>query len=93
MKIVFLAQAVKELEEGFVFYNDQLKELGNQFYTEVFDSINIIQKYPTTWCRVGKNTRKCILRRFSYLILYILEEESKKEKERIENSKKNNKKD
>jgi hypothetical protein len=75
MKIVFLAQSVRELEDGFVFYNDQLQGLGNQFYTEVFDSIDIIKKYPAIWDKVGQNTRKCILKRFPYLILYICEKD------------------
>ncbi len=75
MHIKFFPLAVEELEDAISFYNVQLKGLGNQFYKEVFEAIEIIQKYPEAWHKVGKNTRKYILMRFPYLILYIFEDD------------------
>jgi len=73
MKVIFLPLAEKEFGEAVIYYNDQLRGLGDQFYDEVVASIEFIQKIPQGWQKVGKHTRRCMLKRFPYLILYIIE--------------------
>ncbi|MFH1645002.1 MAG: type II toxin-antitoxin system RelE/ParE family toxin [Candidatus Omnitrophota bacterium] len=75
MNIKFFPLALKELEDAVSFYNDQFKDLGNQFYHEVFEAIGLIRKYPAAWQKVGNNTSRYILRRFPYLILYVFEDD------------------
>ena len=74
MNVVFLPPADKELEEAINFYNDQLKGLGDQFYEDVVEVIALMVSYPTAWRKVGVNTRKCLLKRFPYLILFVPDE-------------------
>ena len=73
MKIIFLPPADKELRDAVVYYNDQLEGLGNQFLQDVLTAIDFIKKFPYAWHKVGKHTRRFLLRRFPYLILYIPE--------------------
>lgn len=75
MTIIFLPPADKEFEEAIIYYNDQLPGLGDQFYDEVIAAIKFIRKFPRGWQKVGKYTRKCILKHFPYLILYVAEED------------------
>lgn len=71
MRIIFLPPADKELEDAVVYYNDQLEGLGEHFLQEVSTAIELIKKFPHAWHKIGKHTRRFLLKRFPYLILYI----------------------
>ena len=75
MKMIFLSPAGQELEDAFIYYNDQLPGLGKQFFREVSTAIELIRKFPQAWHKVGKHTRRFLLKRFPYLILYIPEKD------------------
>ncbi|NOR44349.1 MAG: type II toxin-antitoxin system RelE/ParE family toxin [Candidatus Delongbacteria bacterium] len=75
MKVIFLSPADTELEDAINYYNDQLHGLGDQFYDEFFVGIDFIKKYPIAWQKVGENTRRYILKRFPYMVLYVAEED------------------
>ena len=70
MKVVFLANAYQELNDAIAFYEDQLPGLGEIFYKEVNETIDLICLYPHGWQLVTKLTHKCPLHKFPYLILY-----------------------
>ncbi len=72
MKVTFIEPADIELEDAVDFYNDQLSGLVLSLYDEVMAGIKLITDFPTAWKRVGPRTRKCLLRRFPYFILYIV---------------------
>ncbi|VAX37376.1 hypothetical protein MNBD_UNCLBAC01-906 [hydrothermal vent metagenome] len=73
MKVILLPSADKKLDEAVDYYNDQLNGLGEQFYKEFISLIEFIQIIPQGWQKVGKHTRRCLFKRFPYLILYIVE--------------------
>ena len=75
MKVIFLPPADKELVEAISFYNDQMTGLGDKFYKDVVSALNLIIAFPQGWQKVGINTRKCILKHFPYLILFVVEKE------------------
>lgn len=75
MEIIFLPPADTELEDAIHFYENQLKGLGHQFYTEVVKAIDFIIQYPEGWHKTGQHTRRFMLKRFPYSILYVYEEE------------------
>lgn len=75
MEIIFLPPADAELEDASHFYENQLKGLGRQFYNEVTKAIDFIIQYPQAWHKTGQYTRRFMLKRFPYLILYVFEEE------------------
>jgi toxin ParE1/3/4 len=75
MIIEFLPPADKELHDAVNYYNDQLMGLGDQFFTEFETGLSLISKFPHYWEKVGANTRRFILKRFPYLILFIQEKD------------------
>nr|CAX68917.1 Plasmid stabilization system protein [uncultured bacterium] len=70
MNVVFLPKARQELIEAVVFYDQQNKGLGSLFLRECFEAIEIIRLYPSGCQLITKKTRKCLLRRFPYMVLY-----------------------
>lgn len=75
MKIVFLPLAEQELQQAITYYEEQLKGLGRQFFNEIDYAINLIKLFPSGWHKIDGNARKCIVKRFPYLILYHVEKD------------------
>ena len=65
MKITFVEPADQELDDGIEYYEGIIPGLGSAFYEEVMSS----------WTKVGKRTRRCLLKRFPHFILFIPENE------------------
>lgn len=76
MKLIILPEAENDLKDALVFYNDQLPKLGDQFYKEVLTAFDVILLFPAGWSKVGEHTRKFTLKRFPYLVLYIVEKDA-----------------
>ena len=73
MNVILIPPADKELEEAIDYYNDQLPGLGGQFYNAFLSAIDYISIAPEAWRKVGDNTRRISLKRFPYLVLYVLD--------------------
>jgi toxin ParE2 len=73
MEIVILDLALLEIEDAILYYEDQLTSLGKEFYKEVFETFDVILCHPNAWKKIGKQTRKCLLKRFPYFVFYIVE--------------------
>lgn len=73
MNIILLSPADTELEEAIEFYNTQLPGLGDQFYNEFLFTVDLLNRTPFGWRKVGKNTRRINVKRFPYLILYVVD--------------------
>ena len=73
MNIILIPPSDKELEEAIDYYNDQMLGLGEQFYNAFLSSVAYISIAPDVWRKVGKNTRRINIKRFPYLILYVLD--------------------
>ncbi|MEE9429411.1 MAG: type II toxin-antitoxin system RelE/ParE family toxin [Melioribacteraceae bacterium] len=76
MKLKFIHPSEQELIDAYQFYEEQLTGLGNQFINEFNNTIKVILNHPTLWKKVGEKTRRALIKRFSYLILYIYKEET-----------------
>ncbi len=76
MTLIFLPPAEQELSEAIEFYNLQLSGLGNAFAKETFETLELIKDFPLGWQKISRHTHKSPLRRFPYLILYAVEEDS-----------------
>ncbi|OHC02559.1 MAG: plasmid stabilization protein [Planctomycetes bacterium RIFCSPLOWO2_12_FULL_40_19] len=70
MKYSFHPSAKKELNEAIDYYNDCQDKLGLEFSKEVYKSIQIILQFPQAWSQLSKNTRRCLVNRFPYGIIY-----------------------
>ena len=73
MNVILISPADKELEEAIDYYNDQLSGLGDQFYNAFLASIHHLKQAPAAWRKIGKNTRRINIKRFPYLILYVID--------------------
>jgi plasmid stabilization system protein ParE len=76
MKLQFVEPSEQELKDAFDFYENQLEGLGDRFLIELNKSIKIILERPLAWSKIGNRTRRALLKKFPYLILYIHENDT-----------------
>lgn len=69
-KIKFHPEAANEYNHSVDWYNDQEENLGAQFTREIERGLNFIRIFPTFWMRYYKGTRRFILRKFPFSIIY-----------------------
>jgi toxin ParE2 len=68
VQVIEVAQ--RELDEAVSYYNGQVAGLGDAFLLEVVATIERIRRFPEGWHPLGKNIRRCRLRRFPYGLIY-----------------------
>ena len=73
MKVRFIAPANIELDGALRYYDYQLTGLGFRFFQEVDAAIERIRFMPEAWTKIGKRTRRCMLKNFPYALFYIAE--------------------
>ena len=67
-------EASQELHEAYLWYEEQYPGLGLNFVQDIKSSIQTILKFPTGWPMVGKYTKRCLLIKYPYLLLYTYED-------------------
>ncbi|MBL1319657.1 MAG: type II toxin-antitoxin system RelE/ParE family toxin [Methylophaga sp.] len=70
MKVVFLKIAEAELDDAFEYYESVQSGLGFRFLTEVELSNTRIQQFPLSYEKIGKYSRRCLVQKFPYGIIY-----------------------
>lgn len=70
MNYSFHAEAEAELNQAVDYYNACRTDLGWEFAEEVHATIQRILAYPMAWTPLSKHTRRCLMHRFPYGILY-----------------------
>ncbi|MFA7232279.1 MAG: type II toxin-antitoxin system RelE/ParE family toxin [Victivallaceae bacterium] len=70
MKIIILAVAEQELAEAIAYYNSEYPGLGYELALEAKESLSRINLFPDAWPPFSPNTRRCLINRFPYGILY-----------------------
>lgn len=75
MRVVFSKYAKQELDDAVRFYELAHPGLGQHFKREVRNAAKRIGTYPHAWSKEAENTRKCLLHRFPYKLLYSVEDE------------------
>ena len=70
MKVRFLTPASVELTEAIEYYEGQRLGLGYEFLTEVESAIDKITQFPDAWTLVSDRTRRILLKRFPFGLLY-----------------------
>jgi plasmid stabilization system protein ParE len=66
-------EARHELEQAVEWYEMQLPDLGRQFRSEVYRTFDNIVARPELYPKSRGAARKAVLRRFPYLIFYLVE--------------------
>ena len=70
MNYLFLDEAERELYEAVAYYEESSEGLGLEFSREVFATVSRILKFPEAWSPYSNRTRRCLLKRFPYGIVY-----------------------
>ena len=60
MEIRLLKTAQAELDDGIIYYEEQVSGLGIEFLDEILDTFKRIKLNPVTWTPFIKRTRRCL---------------------------------
>jgi len=72
MQIRFIEPASIELDDAIEYYEMQLNGLGKRFLDEVIETTGIISQFPDLFPKNSAHTRKAVLRKFPFNIIYAL---------------------
>ena len=75
MNTIFHYESERELESGFLWYEEQVAGLGYAFLEGVYSAIRRIKQYPRVGNDFGEEVRRVLIRRFPYCLWYAVEEE------------------
>lgn len=70
MNYTFHPEAKAELNEAVDYYNVCRPGLGSEFAREVYAAIQNILAHPEAWTSLSKNSRRCLVHRFPYGVIY-----------------------
>ena len=70
MKFYFHEDAEAEFDKAVDFYEDCQRGLGLEFAQEVYATIALIIRFPDAWSPMSKNTRRCLVNRFPFGVIY-----------------------
>ncbi len=70
MMYTFHPEAYIELNHSVEFYEKQQINLGLEFLEEVYLTIYRIIEFPQASSKQSKNTRKCLINRFPFAVIY-----------------------
>ena len=75
-KLIVRPEAETELEEAFVWYEQQVIGLGSQFFLAVDATLNSIQRDPLQYPVVYKDVRRALTRRFPYQVFFVINDKT-----------------
>jgi len=70
VKVDFLNEAEDEFLAAISRYNIEREGLGHEFAAEVRRTLERIEQYPEAWVALSRRTRRCLVNRFPYGVLY-----------------------
>ena len=70
MNYSFHPSAKDELNLAIDYYEECQSGLGEEFAKEIFCTIQRIIQFPKGWSKLSKNTRRCLINRFPFGIIY-----------------------
>lgn len=68
----FTEPASIELDDAIEYYELQLTGLGKKFFSDVIETLELISKFPQLFTQNSEHTRKAVLRKFPYNLIYSL---------------------
>ncbi|SFR49392.1 type II toxin-antitoxin system RelE/ParE family toxin [Thiomicrospira sp. ALE5] len=72
MKVVVTEQARSSLLDARNYYNAQMGGLGYEFVQEFVAAVSRIKAHPEAWTLLSKRTRRCLVNRFPYSVIFRL---------------------
>lgn len=76
MKTVLLPLAQVELDEAFLWYEEQVVGLGYQFLEEFNQAAKLVESFPDLYEKIDEHLRRCLLNRFPYGLIYGIDKET-----------------
>jgi plasmid stabilization system protein ParE len=76
MKFYFHPDAEAEFDRAVEYYEQFQPGLGLEFAEEIYATITRIIQYPDAWSALSKNSRRCLVSRFPYGVIYQIESRS-----------------
>ncbi len=70
MKVSFHPDAKEEFTEAINYYEECQEGLGLEFAKEIYSAIQRIIRFPKAWSKLSENTRRCLVNRFPYGVIY-----------------------
>ncbi len=70
MRVKFLKVAHSEFDKAIAYYEAEKPGLGSRFRLEVLRSLHRIADYPTAFALLGRRSRRCLVAKFPYGIIY-----------------------
>ena len=70
MRFSFHPEADREFNHAVEYYEQRGAGPGLEFAEEVFAAISRIVEFPDAWTRLSPNTKRCVLSRFPYGIIF-----------------------
>ncbi len=70
MRFYFHEEAEAEFDKAVEYYESCRSGLGLEFAEEVYATIKRILPFPAAWTQISQNTRRCLLNRFPYAVIY-----------------------
>lgn len=70
MNFSFHHEAEIEFFEAIEYYEDRSEGLGLEFSREIYAAIKRIVNFPLAWSQFSNRSRRCIVNRFPYAIIY-----------------------
>jgi plasmid stabilization system protein ParE len=74
-KLIVRPEAELDLEDAFEWYESQSASLGSEFVRAIDACISSIGRNPLAYQIIHQQTRRVLVRRFPYSLLYIVEDD------------------
>jgi len=68
-------EAENDFKEAFSWYEDKRQGLGHDFLMQVDAGLKLIERNPKIYPPEYKGTRKHVIKRFQYKVVYLVEKE------------------
>jgi plasmid stabilization system protein ParE len=75
LKVRFYNVAAREFDAAVEYYEIKQRGLGNRFHTAVEAALGRIKQFPRAYPPFSKRTRRCLVGKFPYGIIYQLHAE------------------
>ncbi len=76
MRVYFHPDAEAEFDRATEYYEQLQPGLGIEFAEEIYATITRIIQYPDAWSALSKNSRRCLVNRFPYGVVYQIKSRS-----------------
>src|SRR5699024_4736763 len=70
VELKFHPSIYQEVQEAYSWYEQQVTGLGDDFIGELEAAYDSIRSLPETWPKFGMRTRKFLLTKFPYAVVY-----------------------